>query len=81
MIPRQQPAAPREEAFEVLAFHNWDALEAVRNVLAERDAVEEWLRVGNRDGARFYARLEALTLTWNIQRSLRSACAGLRTAT
>ncbi len=45
MIPRQPPAAPREEAFEVLALHDWDALEAIRTVLAERDAVEERLRI------------------------------------
>jgi predicted nucleotidyltransferase len=40
--PQQQ--TPKDEAFAVLALHNWDALEAVRTVLAERDAVEERLR-------------------------------------
>ena len=41
--PQQQ--TPKDEAFAVLALHNWDALEAVRTVLAERDAVEERLRI------------------------------------
>nr|WP_298094786.1 hypothetical protein [uncultured Shinella sp.] len=46
MIP--QPLAqesPKDEAMEVLALHDWDALEAIRTVLAERDAVEERLRI------------------------------------
>ncbi|WP_421579407.1 hypothetical protein [Shinella sp. M31] len=29
----------------VLALHDWDALEAIRTVLAERDAVEDRLRI------------------------------------
>lgn len=41
--PQQQ--TPKDEAFSVLALHNWDALEALRTVLAERDAVEERLRI------------------------------------
>lgn len=35
----------RDEAFQVLALHEWDALEAIRTVLAERDAIEERLRI------------------------------------
>lgn len=35
----------KDEAFQVLALHEWDALEAIRTVLAERDAVEERLRI------------------------------------
>lgn len=44
MKPRLQNK-PDSEAFEVLALHDWDALEAIRTVLAERDAVEERLRM------------------------------------
>ncbi|MFB9791222.1 hypothetical protein [Shinella granuli] len=35
----------REEAAEILALHNGDALEALRTLIAERDAVEERLAV------------------------------------
>ncbi|UNK36604.1 hypothetical protein MNR02_08760 [Shinella sp. H4-D48] len=35
----------KDEAFQVLALHEWDALEAIRTVLAERDAIEERLRI------------------------------------
>lgn len=38
---------PSDEAVEVLALHDWDALDALRTVLAERDAVEERLRIAN----------------------------------
>lgn len=43
MITQKQEK--KDEAFEVLALHDWDALEAIRTVLAERDAVEERLRI------------------------------------
>ncbi|MCA0344994.1 MULTISPECIES: hypothetical protein [unclassified Shinella] len=35
----------REEAAEILALHNGNALEALRTLIAERDAVEERLAV------------------------------------
>ena len=35
----------QEEAAEILAFHNGDILEALRTMIAERDAAEEWLAV------------------------------------
>ena len=35
----------KDEAMAVLALHDWDALEAIRTVLAERDAVEDRLRI------------------------------------
>lgn len=34
-----------EEAAEILALHNGDALEALRTMIAERDAVEERLAI------------------------------------
>lgn len=37
--------ADREEALEILALHNGDALEALRTMIAERDAVEEQLAI------------------------------------
>lgn len=40
---RQQ--ADSEEAAEILALHNGDALEALRTMIAERDAVEEMLAI------------------------------------
>ncbi|MBB5040697.1 hypothetical protein [Shinella fusca] len=43
MTPRRQDKP--DEAFVVLALHDWDALEALRTFLAERDAVEERLRI------------------------------------
>ncbi len=44
MIPQQQEK-PKDEAYQILALHDWDALEAIRTVLAERDSVEERLRI------------------------------------
>lgn len=44
MKPQLQNKADTE-AFEVLALHDWDPLEAIRTLLAERDAVEERLRI------------------------------------
>lgn len=44
MIP-QSHERKKDEAMAVLALHDWDALEAVRTVLAERDAVEDRLRI------------------------------------
>ncbi len=35
----------REEALEILALHNGDALEALRTLIVERDAVEERLAI------------------------------------
>lgn len=55
MIPNHQ-GEPKDEAFEVLALHNWDALEAVRTLLAERDAVEEKLRIARVVMGRGYTR-------------------------
>ncbi|QRI64808.1 hypothetical protein JQ506_07395 [Shinella sp. PSBB067] len=51
---RTQPAG-REEAVEILALHNGDALEALRTMIAERDAVEERLAVATLGMARRYA--------------------------
>ncbi len=46
MMPQPLPLdRSKDEAFEVLALHDWDALEAIRTVLAERDAIEERLRI------------------------------------
>lgn len=39
------PNEPKDEAFELLALHDWDVIEALRTVLAERDALEEQLQV------------------------------------
>ncbi len=44
MIP-QSHERNKDEAMAVLALHDWDALEAIRTVLAERDAVEDRLRI------------------------------------
>ncbi|WP_119258636.1 hypothetical protein [Shinella zoogloeoides] len=44
MTVRQSPAG-REEAAEILALHNGNALEALRTMIAERDAVEERLAI------------------------------------
>jgi predicted nucleotidyltransferase len=41
----QRENMPRDEAFQVLALHDWDAVEALRSVLAERDAIEERLTI------------------------------------
>jgi hypothetical protein len=46
MIPAprmQQPCS--DEATEILALHGGDALEALRTLIAERDAVEERLAI------------------------------------
>ncbi|MCJ8051688.1 hypothetical protein GB928_004140 [Shinella curvata] len=57
MIPQLQPTEnAKDEAFEVLALHDWDALEAIRTVLAERDAVEERLRIAAIAMGRGYTR-------------------------
>lgn len=40
-----QRAADREEAAEILALHGGNALEALRTMIAERDAVEERLAI------------------------------------
>lgn len=40
-----RPPSGREEAAEILALHNGDALEALRTMIAERDAVEERLAI------------------------------------
>lgn len=42
---QQRQQKPNDEAFEVLALHDWDAVEALRTVLAERDAIEERLTI------------------------------------
>jgi hypothetical protein len=49
MIPatRKCSAPLREEAAEILALHNGNALEALRTLIAERDAVEERLAVAS----------------------------------
>lgn len=44
-IVGRQGGIVREEAAEILALHNGDALEALRTLIAERDAVEERLAV------------------------------------
>ena len=47
MMPRAQrkEPAPRDEAAEILRLHHGDALEALRTMIAERDAVEERLAI------------------------------------
>lgn len=43
---RQRTEQPgREEAVEILALHQGDVLEALRTMIAERDALEERLAV------------------------------------
>lgn len=44
-VSRRQGGIVGEEAAEILALHNGDALEALRTLIAERDAVEEQLAV------------------------------------
>lgn len=44
-VMRRQGGIVREEAAEILALHNGNALEALRTLIAERDAVEERLAV------------------------------------
>ena len=59
MMLLRYPAKPadREEAMAILALHNGNALEALRTMIAERDAVEERLTMAtlglmpDRDGA------------------------------
>ncbi|ANH08572.1 hypothetical protein [Shinella sp. HZN7] len=41
---RKEPAA-QDEAIEVLRLHDGNALEALRTLIAERDAVEERLAI------------------------------------
>lgn len=43
-MPLHKPA-DREEAAEILALHGGNALEALRTMIAERDAVEERLAI------------------------------------
>ncbi|MDR6759227.1 hypothetical protein J2Y48_004543 [Mycoplana sp. BE70] len=42
-LAEEQP--PQDEAAAILALHNGDALEAIRTLLAERDAIEEKLKI------------------------------------
>jgi hypothetical protein len=51
---RREPVV-RDEAAEILALHNGDSLEALRTMIAERDAVEERLAFARLAG-RAYAR-------------------------
>lgn len=44
-VSRRQGGIVCEEAAEILALHNGDVLEALRTLIAERDAVEEQLAV------------------------------------
>jgi hypothetical protein len=44
-VARRQAGIVHEEATEILALHNGNALEALRTLIAERDAVEERLAV------------------------------------
>ena len=44
LSPHKQPPFP-DEAAEILALHGGDALEALRTLIAERDAVEERLAI------------------------------------
>ncbi|EYR80701.1 hypothetical protein AKG11_04070 [Shinella sp. SUS2] len=44
-VMRRPGGIVREEAAEILALHNGNALEALRTLIAERDAVEERLAV------------------------------------
>lgn len=47
MMPalRRTEETDRKEAVEILALHDGDALEALRTLIAERDAVEERLAI------------------------------------
>lgn len=44
LLPLKE-AAPRDEASEILELHQGNALEALRTLIAERDAVEERLAI------------------------------------
>lgn len=44
-ICQQKELAVQDEAIEVLRLHNGNALEALRTLIAERDAVEERLAI------------------------------------
>lgn len=44
-ICQQKEHAVQDEAIEVLRLHNGNALEALRTLIAERDAVEERLAI------------------------------------
>ncbi|WP_411036035.1 hypothetical protein [Shinella sp. BYT-45] len=52
---RRRGQTGREEAVEILALHNGDALEALRTMIAERDAVEEQLAIATLVMARTHA--------------------------
>lgn len=45
MRPLEKQTTLREEAAEILALHDGNALEALRTLIAERDAVEERLAI------------------------------------
>jgi hypothetical protein len=45
LASKRQVGIVQEEAAEILALHNGDALEALRTLIAERDAVEEQLAI------------------------------------
>lgn len=41
--PQETPPTARDEAQEILTLHDGNALEAIRTLIAERDAVEDKL--------------------------------------
>ncbi|WP_313194840.1 dehydrogenase [Shinella zoogloeoides] len=45
MRPLEKQPTLREEAAEILALHDGNALEALRTLIAERDAIEERLAI------------------------------------
>jgi len=45
VVMKRRVSPVREEAAEILALHRGDALEALRTLIAERDAVEERLAI------------------------------------
>jgi len=54
--PLDKEEMPTDEAENILALHQGDALEALRTVIAERDAIEERLRIANLVMGRGYTR-------------------------
>lgn len=56
MRPLEKQSQSREEAAEILDLHNGNALEALRTLIAERDAVEERLAIAALVMGRGYTR-------------------------
>lgn len=56
MRPIEKQPREQDEAAQILALHQGDALEALRTLIAERDAVEERLAIATIAMGRGYTR-------------------------